>query len=77
MTIEELRAAIEALPTHSITGPEWDCYEPDTGCHWHWPREACKNGHTFDREGDYDRDDVPCDHKTLIDRTRLLALLDA
>lgn len=57
-----IRAAIEALPVHSISGHDWDCAE----CEYDFAR-----GFPVDTLGNV------CDHEALIDRNAVTALLSA
>ena len=57
-----IRAAIEALPIHSIGGYEWEC----ANCEYDW-----QSGMERDALGNV------CDHETLIDRELVLRLLNA
>jgi hypothetical protein len=56
-----IRAAIDALPVHSIGGYEWEC----ANCHYD------------DLNQEVDALGNVCDHETLIDRELVLRLLDA
>lgn len=68
----KLRALIEALAAHPISGYEWDC---DTceyrgkGRRWRTPPPP------GEPEGYYDPNGNHCDHDDLIDRRLVLALL--
>lgn len=69
MKLDELRAKVEALPVHSISGYEWEC----DNCQYRY----------FDSdpppikgyEGTYDSAGNPCDHGSLLDRDLVLAAL--
>lgn len=56
-----IRAAVDALPVHSISGYEWDC----ANCEYD------------DANQEHDSLGNPCDHMTLVDRELVLGLLDA
>jgi hypothetical protein len=63
VTLDEVIAAIEALPVHEISGYEWECDE----CHWDFKRA--------DGETNVDSQGNPCDHRDLLDRKLVLAIL--
>jgi len=69
--ISRLRAALEGLTVHGISGYEWEC----DACHYHFMNRSCHiSGHgTPDHDAYVDDAGNECDHGKLLDRTAVLA----
>lgn len=80
IAMKDLRSAIEALPVHEIEGYEWECYTCHFHSHWLGDDGPLPCGHPLAARADhgtdeYDADGVMCDHRSLLDRDRVLAVL--
>jgi hypothetical protein len=83
--VDSIIAAIKALPSHYISGYEWEC----DGCHYHWntresvepfvviPRACEECGKVITRDENVDSTGRPADHDELISRDLVIETIRA